>query len=143
MFFFIIEYSQKIYFCTFKKKLMKLYIYIFLGFFATIFLGCNTESRDESRAYVEGKISGTNLDFPLIRITLESDNKVIAEVIPENSGRFILSGPLLSESFSLGINKKIKSFSASKSGCILSADSKKILIPAGITYLIFNEIEVE
>ena len=122
---------------------MKHYAVVFLTIFSFIMLGCETDSRDNSRAYVEGKISGENLNFSLINVILEDENKLIAEVIPGDQGRFILSGPLLTESFSLGINRKIKSFSASKPGCILSSDSLKIRVPAGITYITFNEIIVE
>lgn len=121
---------------------MKFY-QLFLLILSLFFLGCRSENRDDSRAYVEGKVSGNNLNYSLLRIVLEEENQLIAEVIPNDNGQFILSGPLLTNSFSLGINKKIKSFSASKPGCTLSADSFKIVVPAGITYITFNEIIVE
>ena len=85
----------------------------------SIFFGCSTENRDNSRAYVEGKIIGNTIDFSKINITIKSENTNIAETIPNNSGDFILSGPLLSDSFTLVLNKKIKSFKSSKSGCTL------------------------
>lgn len=106
-------------------------------------MGCETDSRENSRAYVEGKISGMNLNYSLLKVVLEDENKLIAEVIPNDNGQFILSGPLLTDSFALGINRKIKSFSASKQGCELTSDSLKITVPAGITYITFNEIILE
>lgn len=122
---------------------MKFYLFIFLAIFSLIFVSCETDSRDNSRAYVEGKITGNNLNYLLINVVLEDENKLIAEVTPGDNGQFTLSGPLLTDSFTLGINRKIKSFSASKSGCTLSADSMKIIVPAGITYITFNDIILE
>lgn len=116
---------------------------VFLAIFSLVFISCETENRDNSRAYVEGKITGNNLNFSLIKIELKDENKLIAEVIPSDNGQFVLSGPLLTDSFSVEINKKIKSFSASKSGCVLSEDSLKITVPVGLTYITFNEIILE
>lgn len=122
---------------------MKFYLFIFLAIFSLIFVSCETENRQNSRAFVEGKISGNQLNYSLINVVLQEENQLLAEVIPDDNGQFTLSGPLLTDSFTLGINRKIKSFSASKSGCTLSADSMKIIVPAGITYITFNEIILE
>lgn len=122
---------------------MKFYLFIFLAIFSLIFVSCETDSRDNSRAYVEGKITGNNLNYLLINVVLEDENKLIAEVTPGDNGQFTLSGPILTDSFTLGINRKIKSFSASKTGCTLSSDSMKIIVPARITYITFNEIVLE
>ena len=109
----------------------------------TVFFSCTSENRDNSRAYVEGKIAGNQLKFDEISISLKNDGKIIAETNLNGSGEFVLSGPLLNDSFSLVSNKKIKSFTASKSGCKISADSLEILVPTGTTYITFNEIIVE
>ena len=111
--------------------------------FATLFMGCNSESRNNSRAYVEGNITGNKLDYKEIKISLKSDGTIIAEANPNNSGGFVISGPLLSDTFSLVLNRKIKSFAASKSGCKLSSDALQISIPSGTTYITFNEIILE
>ncbi len=105
-----------------------------------LFSGCVSEDRNNSRIYVEGKIAGNNLFFDEISIDAFSNGKNIASAIPESSGNFVLSGPSLSDTFSLVLNRKIKSFSSSKPGCTLSADSLRILVPSGITYINFNEI---
>ena len=104
---------------------------------------CQSENRDNSRAYVEGKITGPQLDYNKISIFLKSGDRNIAETVPNGSGQFILSGPMLTDSFSLVLNKKIRSFSSSKTGCSISADSLEILIPAGNTYIVFNEITLK
>lgn len=119
---------------------MKLF-YAFLTF--SVFLACQSDSRDNPRAYVEGKITGNNLKFDKISVALESDDTNIAETVPANSGDFTLSGPLISENFSVVLNKKIISFIASKQDCTLSADSLQILVPAGNTYVTFDEIKVK
>ncbi len=122
---------------------MKFFCTLITFFLFSILIGCNSENRDNRRAYVEGKISGTNLDFSKISVALKSENTNVAATNPNNSGDFVLSGPLLSDSFAVLLNQKIKSFSASKTGCEISGDRLQILIPAGTTYITFNEIVLE
>lgn len=128
------------FFVTFKKKLMRLLSTLFIF---TVILGCQSETRENPRAYVEGNITETKLEFAKIKVLIKSDNAIVAETIPSGSGDFTLSGPLLSDSFSLVFNAKIKSFKASKSGSTISSDSLQILIPAGTTYITFNEIKLK
>lgn len=122
------------------KNMMKRFHLILSLSILSLFFGCNSENRENSRAYVEGKITGNQVALSKILINLKSDGKNVAETIPNSTGNFVLSGPLLSESFSLNFNEKIKSFSASKTGCILSNDSLQIQIPSGTTYITFTEI---
>ncbi|SFB80475.1 hypothetical protein [Kaistella jeonii] len=112
-------------------------------FIFAVILGCQSETRENPRAYVEGKITETKLEFAKIKVLIKSDNAIVAETIPNGSGDFTLSGPLLSDSFSLVFNAKIKSFKASKSGSSISTDSLQILIPAGTNYITFNEIKLK
>lgn len=116
---------------------------IFSVFLLMLFFGCTSEDRNNSRVYIEGKITGNNIFFDEVSINAFSNDKNIATAIPESSGDFVLSGPLLSDSFHLVFNRKIESFSSSKNGCTLSADSLKILVPSGVTYITFNEIELK
>ena len=109
----------------------------------SVFFSCRSENRDNSRASVEGNITGTQLRFDELTVEIKNDRKIIAKAIPNHSGGFVLSGPLLSDTFSLVLNKKIKSFNSSKTGCTISSDSLQILIPSGITYITFNEIILE
>lgn len=114
------------------------------GFFFLFFMiGCNSENRDNSRAYVEGTVTGNQNDFSEVSVMIKSDSKNVAETIPNGNGQFKLSGPLLSDSFTLVLSRKIKTFSASKEGCTLSPDSLEILVPAGTTFITFNEINLE
>ena len=109
----------------------------------SLFLGCQSDNRSNPRAYVEGNVTSTKFQPAEITVMIESEKTVVAETIPESSGIFILSGPLFSDSFSLVFNSKIKSFKSSKSGCTISGDETKILVPAGITYVTFTEIILE
>ncbi len=130
--------------CNFGLQRVFIYCYmkysvIFCFFlFLTVFVGCDRANENNSRIYVEGKIVGSNLDEVFISII--NNNFVIGEARPESSGSFVVSGPKDSSVSSLKLNKKIKSFSASKPGCQISADAYKIIIPNEITYIVLNEI---
>ena len=112
-------------------------------FFLFLLMGCNSENRDNARAYVEGTVTGNQNDFSEVSVMIKSDSKNVAETIPNGDGQFKLSGPLLSDSFTLVLSRKIKTFSASKEGCTLSPDSLEIMVPAGTTFITFNEINLE
>ena len=116
---------------------------IYLLFFTLFLAGCESESRDNARAYVEGKISESKLPLAKVSVKIIDNSIPVAESVPQPSGDFILSGPLRSDSFSLEFNTKIKSFSATKKGFAISADSLQIIIPAGITYISFTDIKLK
>jgi hypothetical protein len=122
---------------------MKFFVGIFFLLFLCIFFGCNRADQNNYRIYAEGKIIGNGINPDQLLVKIFSNNTKIAETIPETSGSFVLSGPRISSECSLSINKKIMSFSASKQGCKLSPDSMQIIIPSGITYIVFNEINLE
>lgn len=104
---------------------------------------CTTDSGENARAYVEGKITETPLPLNEQYIQLQSEGVVIAETFPEATGHFVLSGPLLSGATSLQFKSKIKSFSSEVSGISCSADSLQLLIPSGKTYITFTEIKLK
>ncbi len=122
---------------------MRRFFSIFLLSVFLVFIGCIRADTNNSRAYAEGKISGENVNFSSVTIKLVSDNTHIASAIPDDSGNFVLSGPMTSSSFSLVLNQKIKSFSASMQGCEISGNGKKITVPKEITYIVFHEIVLE
>lgn len=108
-----------------------------------LFLSCQSEDRSNPRAYVEGKIADSRVEFALMKVKLKNENSFAAEVIPSDNGEFILSGPLRSENFSVIFDSKVASFKSSKSGCFISKDSMEILIPTGTTYITFSEIKLK
>lgn len=116
----------------------------FLWIFAFLFfISCGSDDLSNTRAYAEGKITSKAVLMSDIAISIQSESKTVAQTIPTESGSFVLSGPLFSEGFVLKFNKKVKSFSASKNNCTLSSDALSIEIPKGITYIQFNQIEME
>lgn len=119
-------------------------ISVVLFLFTLLFLpSCSAESRENQRLYTEGVIVSLNSTLTGTNVHLKSAGKNIAEQTLTADGRFILSGPAISEESSLFIGKKIKSFSASQSNCQISSDSLEIMIPHGITYVSFPKILTE
>lgn len=107
-----------------------------------IVICCRNSSSDTFRAFAEGSISGINTN-ETVDITIINNNVVIAKTSLASDGGFQLSGPMISEGFSLGSSKKIKSFSAVQNGLSISQDSMKILVPKEINYVKFNEIKLK
>ena len=123
---------------------MKILYTFFLASILFCLAGCSRTSESNSRIYIEGKMSGNLIAPDAIEVKIVNEGLIISETKLASDYGFKLSGPLVSSGYcELQINKKIKSFSASKPGCILNSDSKSIQIPAGTTYLIFNEIVLE
>lgn len=119
---------------------LKLMTFLVLIFAIT---SCRSDSQENSRAYVEGKIVFTNIDLQNYLLKIIDQDKIVAETMIDADGRFKLSGPISGEGFSIVSTEKIRSFNTDKTGLTLSADSFKINIPKGITYLKFNEIVLE
>lgn len=123
---------------------MKIFYAVFIACVLGCFAGCSRTAEHNSRIFVEGKISGNTTAPEGIALKIVNEQLIISEITLTSSTEFKLSGPLVSNGYcELQINKKIKSFSASKPGCILNPDAQSIQIPNGITYLIFNEIVLE
>jgi len=119
---------------------MRLFLSILIG---SIFLGCQSENRENSRAYIEGKVISSAIDYKIYKLKIVQDDVIVAETFLENDGTFKISGPISYRNFSLVSAEKIKSFQSDKKGLSLSSDELKIEIPLEITYLKFNEIVLE
>ncbi|MGZ5285238.1 MAG: hypothetical protein ACXWB4_06270 [Kaistella sp.] len=115
----------------------------FILFVALLFFGCNSDSRENPRAYVEGKLVSATVDYNKFSFRIVSDNVIVAETMLEADGNFKLSGPIGNAGFLLISTEKMKSFNTDKAGLSLSADGLQINVPAGITYLKFTEIVLE
>ncbi|OWK97650.1 hypothetical protein AP75_10075 [Kaistella haifensis DSM 19056] len=119
---------------------LKLITFLVLIFAIT---SCRSDSQENSRAYAEGKIIFNNIDLQNYRLKITVQDKIVAETMIDADGSFKLSGPISGEGFSIVSTEKIRSFNTDKTGLTLSADSFKINVPKGITYLKFNEIVLE
>lgn len=105
---------------------------------------CKDDDTQIFRTYAEGKITYSDAKFLQDPIHLIKDKKIIAETYPKDNGNFVLAGPYDKGTYQLQLkNYKIKSFSTDTKGCQISADSLAIEIPDGITYVIFNNIELK
>ena len=122
---------------------IKLNVVLVLLFSALFFQGCNTDSSENPRAYAEGKVVSAAVNYNTFFLRILSDNVIVAETMLESGGGFKVSGPIGNSGFSLISTDKIKSFNTEKSGLSLSNDGFKIDVPAGITYIKFNEIVLE
>ena len=132
---------------VFLEKLLLMKIQLKAGAFILLafllFHGCDSDSRENPRAYVEGKLVSATVDYKKFSLKIMSDKVIIAETMLESDGNFKLSGPIGSAGFSLISTDKIKSFNTDKSGLSLSSDGLQITVPPGITFLKFNEILLE
>ena len=108
-----------------------------------LIMGCRSDSPENSRAYVEGKVSASFIDIEIYKIKIEQNNRIVAEAFLDKDGTFKLSGPISNEGYSITSPEKIASFSSDQQGLILSTDQLSIAVPAGNTYLKFNEIKLE
>ena len=110
---------------------------------ALLFLSCRSDSQENPRALVEGKVVAATVDYNKFMLRIISENTVVAETLLETGGNFKLSGPIGKTGFEMIATEKIKTFSADKTGLQISSDGLKISVPAGITYIKFNEIVLE
>ena len=122
---------------------VKLSVVPVLLFNALFFQSCNTDSNENPRAYAEGKVVSAAVNYNTFFFRIKSENIIVAETMLESGGEFKVSGPIGNSGFSLISTDKIKSFNTEKSGLSLSDDGFKIDVPAGITYIKFNEIVLE
>lgn len=106
-------------------------------------LACTDDSRANPRAYIEGKIASSTINYKEYKIRIVSGNRVVAETLLEAGGLFKLSGPLGEGAYKLTSDEKIKSFSADKSTLKIASDSLSIEIPPQDTFIRFNEITLK
>lgn len=104
----------------------------------------SSDDSDLFRAYVEGKMtlgpkSASNLMTSPIHLV--SNNRIIGETFPKDNGQFVVAGPYTTGDYKLLFKSKIESFSGGNPQCKIDGDSLSIIIPSGVTYLIFNEIK--
>lgn len=112
-------------------------------FIALLLLSCRSDSQENPRAYVEGKVISATVDYNKFLLKIISESTIVAETMLASDGNFKLSGPIGKNGFDIVSTEKIKTFSTDKTGPELSSDGLKILVPAGITYIKFNEIVLE
>ena len=118
---------------------MKLVTILILSIFL---ISCSSDSEENSRTYIEGKIS-TTIPIHEVVLKLKSNDKILGKVTPESTGAFVISAPIEGDNLSLESNFKIKKIQVENhSNIALSKDSLQILIPASTTFLRLTEIQL-
>ncbi len=115
---------------------------IIIGLSSLLF-SCKSDDSQIFRAYVEGKIITANSDNLLKPIVLVSHQKTIAQTLAKESGSFVLAGPYETDDYDLVFQAKVKAFTSNTTGCKISSDSTKIIIPSGVTFINFDSITLE
>lgn len=111
-----------------------------LFLFLSVVFSCRSDSRENSRAYIEGKVLNKPTNPKSFVLKIVSNKTIVAITTLEAEGNFKLSGPVNEGDFSLMSTERIQSFTSDKSGLQLSADGLRVEIPAGNTYIKFKEI---
>lgn len=106
-------------------------------------IGCAQDYVDNSRIYVEGKITSQNQSANQLPIKLENLYHTISKGTTGNDGTFRLGGPDVTSDIELIVGKKIISFSADQQGCTLSEDSLSIVIPEDKHHVKFSNITID
>ncbi len=102
---------------------------------------CQPEYLNNSRVSVEGKLIASNSAG--IPVKLQSGTILISETTSQTDGSFKLAGPGTTGEKTLSFDRKIKSFTATTSNCILSYDSLSIVLPNEKSYFNFPQITFE
>jgi len=106
-------------------------------------VSCGQDYVDNSRIYVEGKITSQNQSVDNVAVSLENSYYVLSKTNTGNDGSFRLGGPDATDETELVLNKKILSFSADRQGCVLRNDSLSIILPEDRNYVKFSNITIE
>lgn len=106
-------------------------------------ISCGQDYVDNSRVYVEGKITSQSQSASNLPVSLENSYYVLSKTNSGNDGSFKLGGPDATSETELVLNKKILSFSADRQGCVLREDSLSIILPEDRNYVKFSNITIE
>lgn len=106
-------------------------------------ISCGQDYVDNSRVYVEGKITSQSQSASNLPVSLENSYYVLSKTNSGNDGSFKLGGPDATSETELVLNKKILSFSADRQGCSLREDSLSIILPKDRNYVKFSNITIE
>ena len=117
-----------------------------LSFFFLLMMFCISCEQDyvnNSRVFVEGKISSKNQSVNEIPVALSTFFYPLSSGATKSDGSFRLGGPDAADEIKLVVGKKIISFSTDSKDCSLDIDSLSIILPENVEYVKFSNITIE
>lgn len=106
-------------------------------------ISCATDYTNNSRVFVEGKITSNNQSSNNLSITLRSYKYPISSGTTNNNGSFELGAPEVVEETSLHIGRKIVSFTTDTKDCFINHDSLSIVLPDNFQHVKFSNITIK
>jgi len=106
-------------------------------------ISCEADYVNNSRVFVEGKVTSQNQSANGIPISLNTWLYPISQGTTKSDGSFSLGGPDAADEISLVLGKKIISFSTDSKECYLDIDSLSIKLPENLEHVKFSNITIE
>ncbi|MBD8084340.1 hypothetical protein [Chryseobacterium caseinilyticum] len=106
-------------------------------------ISCETDYVNNSRVFVEGKITFNNQPFSKAQVSLETFSYPISNALTKSDGTFEMGAPDVAETVHLYIGKKITSFSTDSEDCMIAQDSLSIVLPENFQHVKFSNIMIK
>ncbi|MFC0342696.1 hypothetical protein [Epilithonimonas hispanica] len=116
--------------------------YLLLGLLFSL-ASCEADYVNNSRVFVEGKITSQSQSANGIPVALTTWLYPISQGTTKNDGSFSLGGPDVAHDVKLTLGKKIVSFSTDSKDCSLDIDSLSIILPENLESVKFSNITIE
>ena len=122
---------------------MKFKISYLLLFLLLSLASCEADYVNNSRVFVEGKITSQSQSANGIPVALTTWLYPISQGTTKNDGSFSLGAPDVADDVKLTLGKKIVSFSTDSKDCSLDIDSLSIILPENLESVKFSNITIE
>lgn len=106
-------------------------------------ISCEEDYVNNSRVFVEGKITSQSQSVNGIPVLLGSNFYPLSTGTTKSDGSFRLGGPDVADEIKLIVGKKIINFSADSKDCYLDFDSLSIILPENLETVKFSNITIE
>ncbi len=106
-------------------------------------ISCETDYVNNSRVFVEGKITSNNQPVSKASVSLETFSYPISNAITKSDGSFEMGAPDVAETVHLYLGKKIISFTTDSEDCTIAQDSLSIVLPENFSHVKFSNITIK
>lgn len=106
-------------------------------------ISCEEDYVNNSRVFVEGKISSQSQPVNSLPVSLSTYFYPLSSGTTKSDGSFRLGGPDAADEIKLVVGKKIISFSTDSKDCTLDIDSLSIILPENVESVKFSNIIIE